>query len=106
MAALAVSAKGKAMKLLYSLLLEFYWLLLRCTIRLKIRGLELIERELESGRTPVFAVPHHVILLSALAYAGRSATLLASLSKDGEFAANFLQRRGFRLVRGSSSRGG
>jgi lysophospholipid acyltransferase (LPLAT)-like uncharacterized protein len=28
------------------------------------------------------------------------------LSKDGEFAAQFLKRRGFALVRGSSSRGG
>lgn len=100
------TAKGKAMKLIYTLLLESYWLLLRCTIKLRTRGLELVEQELLSGRTPVFALPHHTILLSALAYAGRDATLLASLSKDGEFAANFLRRRGFRLVRGSSSRGG
>lgn len=94
------------MALLYSLLLELFWHVLKCTVRLKIRGLEAIERELASGRTPVFALPHHTIILSAMAYAGREATLLASLSKDGEFAAKFLQRRGFSLVRGSSSRGG
>ena len=93
------------MALLFSLLLELYWHILKCTVRLQIRGLEVVERELSAGKTPVFALPHHTILLSALAYAGREATLLASLSKDGEFAAKFLQRRGFGLVRGSSSRG-
>lgn len=94
------------MKLVYILLLEIYWMLLKRTVRIKIQGLEVVDKEVNDGRTPVFALPHHTILLSALAYAGREATLLASLSKDGEFAAKFLQRRGFRLARGSSSRGG
>lgn len=94
------------MKLLVVLVLEIYWYLLRLTIRLRIRGLELVEEELGRGLVPVFAVPHHTILLSALAYGHRPATLLASLSKDGELAAQFLKRRGFSMVRGSSSRGG
>lgn len=94
------------MKILYSLMLELYWILLRISIRPQLQGLELVKQDIEAGRTPVFALPHHTILLSVLAYAGHPATLLASLSKDGEFAAKFLKRRGFRLVRGSSSRGG
>ena len=94
------------MKLLVFLLLEIYWLLLRLTIRPQIHGLEKVDEEILQGLVPIFAVPHHTILLSALAYPNRPATLLASLSKDGEFAADFMKRRGFALVRGSSSRGG
>lgn len=94
------------MKILYSLILELYWTLLRITVRPRLLGLELVKEEIAAGRTPVFALPHHTILLSVLAYVGHPATLLASLSKDGEFAAKFLKKRGFRLVRGSSSRGG
>ncbi|MEY4066592.1 MAG: hypothetical protein RIR26_2800 [Pseudomonadota bacterium] len=73
---------------------------------MSIQGLDQVDRELIEGRVPVFAVPHHTIFLSVLGYRNRRATLLASLSKDGELAAQFLQRRGFALVRGSSSRGG
>ncbi|MBM3381050.1 MAG: DUF374 domain-containing protein [Betaproteobacteria bacterium] len=94
------------MNLLVSLVLEMYWFLLRLTIRPLIQGLDAIDGELSDGKIPVFAVAHHTILLSALAYRGRPATLLASLSKDGELAAGFLRKRGFKLVRGSSSRGG
>lgn len=94
------------MKLLVFLLLEVYWLLLRVTIRPQIMGLKDVDEEILQGLVPVFAVPHHTILLSALAYPNRPATLLASLSKDGGFAAEFMKRRGFALVRGSSSRGG
>ncbi|NBO38900.1 DUF374 domain-containing protein [bacterium] len=94
------------MKLLVPLLLECYWHLIRWTVRLRIQGLDLVEGELASGLVPVFAVPHHTIFLSALAYRNRSVTLLASMNKDGELAARFMKRRGFQLVRGSSSRGG
>lgn len=73
---------------------------------MEIHGLELVDQDLASGRVPVFAVPHHTILLGALGYRNRPATLLASLSSDGEFASRFLAKRGFTLVRGSSSRGG
>ncbi|MEY3901231.1 MAG: hypothetical protein RL189_537 [Pseudomonadota bacterium] len=94
------------MNFLVSLLLEIFWKLWTSTIRLEVQGLEAVDRDRKEGFVPVFAVPHHAILLSALAYRGRPATLLASLSKDGEFAARFLAKRGFKLVRGSSSRGG
>lgn len=94
------------MNFLVSLLLELFWKLWTSTIRLEVHGLELVDDERKEGLVPVFAVPHHAIVLSALAYRGRPATLLASLSKDGELASRFLAKRGFKLVRGSSSRGG
>jgi lysophospholipid acyltransferase (LPLAT)-like uncharacterized protein len=103
---LICSAKGEAMNFLVPLLLEFFWKLWTSTIRLEVQGLEAIDSDRKAGFVPVFAVPHHAILLSALAYQGRPATLLASLSKDGELASRFLAKRGFKLVRGSSSRGG
>ncbi len=99
-------AKGEAVNLLISFLLEVFWTIWSWTIRFEIRGLEHVDRELSSGQVPVFAVPHHTILLSALCYGNRPATLLASLSADGEIAARFLKRRGYSMVRGSSSRGG
>jgi|1048.fasta_scaffold56130_2 hypothetical protein len=101
-----MSAKGEVMNLLLSVLMEFLWKLWSWTVRLEIQGLEDVDEDLAKGRVPVFAVPHHTILLGALGYRGRPATLLASLSSDGEFAARFLKKRGFTLVRGSSSRGG
>lgn len=94
------------MKLFVSFLLELCWFVWRKTIRFEIQGLELVESEIQRGHVPVFAVPHHTILLSALSYANRPATLLASRSSDGEIAARFMKKRGFEVVRGSSSRGG
>ncbi len=94
------------MNLLISFFLEVFWQLWKWTLRYEIRGLETVDREISAGLVPVFAVPHHTILLSALCYGNRPATLLASLSSDGEIAARFLRKRGFRIVRGSSSRGG
>jgi hypothetical protein len=100
------SAKGESVNLLITFILEVFWKLWKWTIRYEVQGLEAVDREIADGLVPVFAVPHHTILLSALCYGDRPATLLASLSADGEIAARFLQRRGYRLVRGSSSRGG
>ncbi len=94
------------MNLLISLVLEVFWKIWKSTLRFEVRGLEAVDRQISEGLVPVFAVPHHTILLSALSYGNRPATLLASLSSDGEIAAKFLQKRGFSLVRGSSSRGG
>ena len=103
---MAHCAKGEAVNFLISFMLEVFWAIWSRTIRFEVRGLEQVDRELSSGLVPVFAVPHHTILLSALCYRNRPATLLASLSADGEIAARFLGRRGYNLVRGSSSRGG
>lgn len=94
------------MNVLVSILLEIFWFLWIRTIRCQIQGLELVDEERSRALVPVFAVPHHSLLLSVLSYRKRSATVLASLSSDGELAARFLRKRGFKLVRGSSSRGG
>lgn len=94
------------MKILVSLILEFFWRLWSWTIRCDIQGIENVDAEMAQGCVPVFAVPHHTILLAALGYRHRRATVLASLSSDGEIAAQFMEKRGFQLVRGSSSRGG
>lgn len=54
----------------------------------------------------VFAFLHGEQLAVLGTHIGLPVTALASRSKDGELAANAVQRLGFEAIRGSSSRGG
>lgn len=65
-----------------------------------------IQAELDSGKTPVFATAHTSLLPCVLVWDGMPGVFIASLSKDGTLIARILEKRGFKLVRGSSSRGG
>lgn len=91
-------------RLIFLVTYGYYWILLK-TVRLKTVGLEAPLEELGAGKTPVFASAHNSLLTSTLSFDGRPATLLASLSKDGEIIARLLEKRGYDVVRGSSSRG-
>lgn len=91
--------------LLYSVLYGYYLLLLK-TCRIERAGWEKVDAAVRAGRGSVFGAPHCVLLPCVLSFDGLPATLLASLSKDGEIIARILEKRGFQMVRGSSSRGG
>ncbi len=54
----------------------------------------------------VVSVWHADLLALGLLHAGEGFTVLASLSRDGERAAQAFTALGYRVVRGSSSRGG
>ncbi len=88
------------------MILYLYYGLLRLTVSLEIRGREAPLAEIDAGRVPVFAITHASSVVALLAWKGYALTVLASKSKDGEFAARFLERLGCTVVRGSSSRGG
>ncbi len=59
-----------------------------------------------SGRPWVFAAWHGQLLPLAWAHRGRGLVTLVSEHRDGEIITRILERLGFAMVRGSSSRGG
>ncbi len=65
-----------------------------------------IDARLKKGEHVVFAHLHEDEWALLGAYANREMTSLVSLSKDGERMARFLNKLGFDIHRGSSSRGG
>ena len=54
----------------------------------------------------LFALWHGRMFLSIQAHRGEGIVTMASQSKDGEIIANWLERNGYVVVRGSTTRGG
>jgi lysophospholipid acyltransferase (LPLAT)-like uncharacterized protein len=80
--------------------------LYRLTLRIRIVGEENRQRVLFRGQVLLYGLWHQRMVLGILRHPwGRWATM-ASLSEDGAIIAGFLRYWGFRVVRGSSSRGG
>ena len=86
----------------------FYTLikLIGATVRFELRGAENVEAIESSGRVPIYAVWHDRIFLGTYFLKWQSIVFLTSQSFDGEYIARFLQRFGFGVIRGSSTRGG
>ena len=91
------------------------WLLnlLMATVRVRVgAGVEHWQWLRESRRPVVFAFWHNRLVVCGeliqrrLIRAGRPVALLTSLSRDGEIAARMARMRGYRTIRGSTSRGG
>ncbi len=76
------------------------------TLRLYVEGWEPIERHLQEGTGAVMVTWHGRTLIPANYMKGKGFWALISLSRDGEVQANIFQRFGFRILRGSTSRGG
>ena len=86
---------------------------LMATCRVRVgAGAEYLERVLESERPVVLAFWHNRMAVCGdlihrrMVRQGRPVAVLASLSRDGELAARMGLARGFRMIRGSTSRGG
>ena len=75
------------------------------TIRFEIEGWENYEKVIAGGRLPVWATWHDRIVTSLFHLKYSGIVVMASRSKDGEYIARLVQRFGFGVVRGSSSRG-
>lgn len=69
-------------------------------------GFEDLWQRLEEGKKVVVALLHQSILLAPYIYRDKGVITMASRSRDGEIIASVLDGLGFRVVRGSSSRGG
>ncbi len=76
------------------------------TVRFEVEGLENLESIERGGDLPIFAVWHDRIFLGTYFFQGRGIVFLTSQSFDGEYIARFLQRFGYGVIRGSSTRGG
>lgn len=76
------------------------------TIRFEVDGIENYKAATADGRAPIYAAWHDRIFLGTYYLRDRGIVFLTSQSFDGEYIARFLQRFGFGVIRGSSTRGG
>jgi len=76
------------------------------TIRFEKKGWENYESIGQNGKTPILAFWHNRIFLSTYYFRHRGIIVMSSQSFDSEYIARFIQRFGFGVVRGSSTRGG
>ena len=90
---------------LYPLLLYILNLLTNWWTRLEVYGRENL-KEIPAGKPVIYAFWHGKLWIPVYYFRGEKHLVLASSSRDGEYISRFLQKYGYRLVRGSSSRGG
>jgi len=76
------------------------------TIRFETEKIENLESVAAARHIPIYATWHDRIFLGTYFLQKRGIVFLASQSYDGEYIARFLQRFGFGVIRGSSTRGG
>lgn len=76
------------------------------TIRYEVEGWENFEAIAHAGKLPIYAFWHDRIFASTYFFRNRAIAVITSQSKDGEYIARFIQRLGYRSIRGSSTRGG
>jgi len=95
--------KEKILHVILPLLAVIFIRLLFRTIRLRVVGEELLEGI--SGGV-IYAFWHGQQFLLVPYMSQRDIILMSSLSNDGEYQARILQRFGYKIVRGSSAKGG
>lgn len=78
---------------------------LSSTWKCDVAGLEHLDLEL-NGKGVLIAMWHGRMIVPVSAFRGRGWHVLVSPSEDGDLSEGMLQRFGYRVVRGSSSRGG
>jgi lysophospholipid acyltransferase (LPLAT)-like uncharacterized protein len=76
------------------------------TLTWHVDGADRYDALVASGRTPILACWHCRILPGLYHFRNRGIVALASQNFDGEWIARILARYGYRLARGSTSRGG
>ncbi len=76
------------------------------TIRFEIEGGENLERIEREGKRPILGFWHDRIFLATYYFRNRGIVVMSSQSFDSEYVARFIQRFGYGIVKGSSTRGG
>ena len=76
------------------------------TIRFEVEGLENLEKAERGSKIPILAFWHNRIFLATYYFRFRGIVVMSSQSFDSEYVARFIQRFGFGIVKGSSTRGG
>lgn len=87
-------------------LLHFLIRLLHASMRIELVGREVMPSFTGRGEGFVGIFWHGRLLMIPFIYPGRALHTLVSTHRDGEIIARILERFGFRLVRGSSKKGG
>ena len=75
------------------------------TIRFEITNSEFDEEVRSAGRQPIYSFWHDRMVISTYFFRNRGIIVLSSQSFDSEYTARFIQRFGFGIVKGSSTRG-
>lgn len=78
----------------------------RATLRVEILHRERYDEAVAKGGPILFALWHGRMFLSIQAHRHEGIVTMASLSKDGEIIAAWLEKNGYAVARGSSSRAG
>lgn len=88
--------------------LAFYILvrLIGSTIRFEAKGTERFDEVAAAGKIPIYCFWHDRIVSGTYYFRGRGIIVLSSTSFDSEYTARCIQRFGFGIIKGSSTRGG
>lgn len=88
--------------------LVLFWLIkiIGKTIRLEVEGWENYEQIEKDGKIPIHAFWHDRIFLATYFFRQRGIIVMSSESFDSEYTARFIQRFGYGIIKGSSTRGG
>lgn len=76
------------------------------TIRFETDGWENLEKVEADGKTPILTYWHNRLFLFSYFWRKRGIVMMVSQSFDGNILSRLLQRQGFGVSRGSSTRGG
>jgi lysophospholipid acyltransferase (LPLAT)-like uncharacterized protein len=76
------------------------------TVRFEVEGWENLQNIERDRKIPILAFWHNRIFLATYYFRFRGIIVMSSQSFDSEYVARFIQRFGFGIVKGSSTRGG
>lgn len=80
--------------------------LIGMTIRYEVTGQENFDAITRAGKQPIYSFWHDRIIAGTYYYRNRGIIVLSSSSFDSEYTARIIQRLGFGIIKGSSTRGG
>jgi lysophospholipid acyltransferase (LPLAT)-like uncharacterized protein len=80
-------------------------LLIGRSLRWTVLGRESFEAALSTGKPPIFTFWHREIFSATWFWRRRSIVVMTSQNFDGEYIARIIQKHGYGVARGSSSRG-
>lgn len=91
------------------LLALIVWCIVRAigiSLRLKVINFDRVQERIREGKGAVLVTWHGRSLIPANFFSGHGFWAIISLSRDGEIQNHVFRRLGFRIVRGSTGRGG
>lgn len=80
--------------------------LIGMTLRYEIDGVDLMRADIGTQKSPILCFWHDRIISSTYFFRDRGIVVMSSISFDAEYTARCIQRFGFGVIKGSSTRGG